>query len=281
MKKWTQIVITATAVTTALVVGLSASSSAGAASPQQAAPTIQSPVQPAAFTPQTNPESLFKPVAPCRIVDTRLAGGSLGNGTTRTYFVGGTTGFAPQGGKSGGCGVPVGATAVAAVITAVTPVHLGYFKAYPAGTTAPNSSVLNYPAGITIGSGVTLPLKAGVGQSLTIYNFNGPTQMIIDVQGYYIPQVQALVASDGSLLSSTPRVVSVSHPGTGIYYVTLDRPARECSPNVSTFNLYRYASVGLSSSNTPNVITVYVWYLDSTTHLENPTNYDFFLNVTC
>src|SRR5436305_7260753 len=43
---------------------------------------------------------IFVPVAPCRIIDTRLAGGAIGANATRAFLVTGTTGFEAQGGKS-------------------------------------------------------------------------------------------------------------------------------------------------------------------------------------
>jgi len=260
-----------------------ASASASSSAAAQSVPAASSAgfAMQAPATPQTKPESVFVPVTPCRIVDTRKAVGPLSPGDTRNYYVGGTFGFAPQGGKLGGCGIPVGATAVAAVITAVTPTHGGYLKTYPSGTSAPDSSILNYPPNLTIGSGVTLPISTTTAQSLAIYNFGGPTQMILHVQGYYAQQIQALVGGGGVAQSGTSRVLSVSHAGTGSYYVTLDRPARECAPVVTTFKLYRYGSTGISSSLTPNVISVYLWTLDPTTHRETPTDYTFFLSVTC
>ena len=47
---------------------------------------------------------LFVPVSPCRIIDTRLAGGRIapGPGGVRHFEVAGTTGFEAQGGQAGG-----------------------------------------------------------------------------------------------------------------------------------------------------------------------------------
>ncbi len=41
---------------------------------------------------------VFTPVTPCRIIDTRLAGGPIAGGTTRNFAVAGAAGFAAQGG---------------------------------------------------------------------------------------------------------------------------------------------------------------------------------------
>jgi hypothetical protein len=282
MKSIARAAVTAVAMAGALLIGLNMASASSSPPPPPAVPADTGRVlTPTAVTPQTNPESLFRTVAPCRVVDTRIKGGALANRAARSFFVGGTYGFAPQGGLTGGCGIPAGATAVAAGVTAVTPAGGGYLKAWPAGSAEPNSSIVNYPAHVTTGSGVTLALRGGAGQGLSIRSFGGPTQLIVDVQGYYIPQIQALIGSDASVSTGTARIVSTSHSGTGFYYITLDRPARECSPSAATYNLYRYASVGLSSSTTPNTISVSVWSLDPTSHRETPTDYPFFLTVTC
>jgi hypothetical protein len=53
---------------------------------------------------------------PCRIIDTRLAGGRLT--AVRSFRVAGTTLFAEQGGNAGGCGIPAG-PAIAAMINFV------------------------------------------------------------------------------------------------------------------------------------------------------------------
>ena len=281
MKSITRVAVTALAMAGALVIGLNMASASSSPPTPPAIPADTGRVMtPSVVTLQAQQESLFRPVTPCRVADTRQVGGPLGNNGARSFYVGGTGGFTGQGGKSGGCGVPSNAVGVAAVIAAVKPSAGGYFLAYPAGSAAPNSSVLNYSA-TTTSSGVTLPLNSNGGQGLTVRNYGGPTQLTVDVQGYYISQIQALINSDASVSSRTTRIVSTSHAGTGFYYVTLDRPARQCAPSAATYNLYRYASVGLSSSSTPNTISISVWTLDATTHKEVPTDFPFFLTVTC
>src|SRR5262245_24623832 len=56
---------------------------------------------------------VFSPVNPCRIIDTRLAGGPIAGGTQRSFVVTGSADFEAQGGTAGGCGIPDGAAAVA------------------------------------------------------------------------------------------------------------------------------------------------------------------------
>ena len=132
-----------------------------------------------------------------------------------------------------------------------------------------------------VSTGATLTIRTLFTPNLRIRNAGPALQILVDVQGYYIPQIQALIASDGGTNGGTPRVVGTSHPGTGSYLIALDRPVRQCAPSANTYNIFRYVSVGLSSSTTPNVISVYVWSLNPTTHAETPENYPFFLTVTC
>src|SRR4051794_40894311 len=55
-------------------------------------------------------ESKFTPIVPCRVVDTRVAGGKLIPGTPRGFVAANTAGFPAQGGTINGCGVPAAAT---------------------------------------------------------------------------------------------------------------------------------------------------------------------------
>src|SRR5258706_13239493 len=64
---------------------------------------------------------VYPPVTPCRIIDTRLAGGPIAGGTTRSFRVTGTD-LSAQGGSATGCGIPSGpATAAVINFVAVNP----------------------------------------------------------------------------------------------------------------------------------------------------------------
>jgi len=87
---------------------------------------------------------VFTPVTPCRIIDTRVAGGPIAAGSQRNFFATGI-GFSSQGGFNGDCGVPFGpATAVQVNLIAVNPAGPGDLRAFPFGATVPLASVLNY-----------------------------------------------------------------------------------------------------------------------------------------
>ena len=62
----------------------------------------------------TGADLIYTPVAPCRIIDTRVsgAGGPIPGNGTRDFVVVGATGFASQGGNPAGCGsIAAGGTA--------------------------------------------------------------------------------------------------------------------------------------------------------------------------
>lgn len=235
-----------------------------------------------AATPQTKPELVYVPVTPCRIVDTRKGGGAIAANGLRIVNVAGTSGFAPQGGVAGGCGIPTNALSFTGTLGAIAPSGAGGLKSWPNGSPEVNAAAINYfPVAGAVSSGVTLTIRPSAGQNLILRNLGPAVHIYLDVSGYFVPQIQGLINSDGSVATGTSRIVAGSHPGTGSYYITLDRPARECSPSAATYNLYHYISVGLSSSSTPNVISVYTWVLDPTTHKEVPSDYPFFLQVSC
>lgn len=222
-------------------------------------------VTPRAITPQ--PENLFVSLTPCRILDTRIVGGAIANGATRAYYVAGTTGFDAQGGQVGGCGIPAGATGISATVTAVNPTNPGYLRAWPAGLSEPRATILNY-ARNSIGTGGTLPISTSTGTQLQVKNYGGPTHLVIDVNGYVIPQLQAYISPSGSILDQSGRLVSATKSATGVYTLVWDRTISSCSGQASSDFAARSASVYTSG----NTSTVYVYDM-------NGTAVDYYVNV--
>jgi alpha-tubulin suppressor-like RCC1 family protein len=146
-----------------------------------ASPTLR----PAAAAPVAGGLGFTALAAPCRAVDTRSGGGVLSAGATRSFQVGGTGSLAAQGGSAAGCGVPDGAGAVEIAVTAVAPAGNGYLRAFPAGDPVPNATFINYTSGTGITNTGTVPLAATGTKDLSIANFVGSTQVVIDVLGYF------------------------------------------------------------------------------------------------
>lgn len=140
--------------------------------------------------PDTVDGSLYVPVTPCRVVDTRSRGlfalMFLGQGSNALWQVAGdgpTVG--QQGGRPGGCGVPDGATAVEAAVSAVTPHQSGYVRAHPSGITPPNATLLNYADGRATTNAGAVPLAATGVQDLVVSNYGGLANVVVDVLGYF------------------------------------------------------------------------------------------------
>ena len=141
-----------------------------------------------------------EPVSPSRVLDTRLTGGTLPSGTTRTVQI---TGIG---------GVPT--TGVAAVVLNVTVTDTtagGYLTVYPTGATRPLASNLNWSApGSTIPNAVTV--KVGTGGKVDLYQSGpGSAQVIVDIAGYYL---DGAVTDAGGFISLTPaRIVDTRVAG--------------------------------------------------------------------
>lgn len=141
--------------------------------------------------------SKYLPVTPCRIVDTRAAGGALAAGTSRTWQVPGSNGFAAQGGRSD-CDIPVGSNAVEAAVTAVGPAGTGFLRAWPADVPAPTATFLNYRGSSITNTGALA--VSSIGQ-LNAKAFSSSTHVVIDVQGAFVPvqpNLERSVAAGGS-----------------------------------------------------------------------------------
>lgn len=123
------------------------------------------------FTPGTG--AGFTGVAATRVLDTQIGAGAptakLGRRDTLTVTI---------------PGLPVGTTAVALNVTAISPTADSFLTVYAAGQSQPGlGSNLNYVAGETIPNMVLVPL--GSGGKVTFYNSAGTVDLIADLVGYY------------------------------------------------------------------------------------------------
>ena len=147
---------------------------------------------------QVPSNQVYTPIAPCRIVDTRLAAppSPLSPGVTRAFHVVAGMNLVPQGGSAGGCGIlgyggsPTRShprvRAVMMNFIAVGPAGAGNLRAWASGP-PPNASVLNYDAGTTVANGVVVPLgqDATPGADLLVRADVAATHLVIDVLGYF------------------------------------------------------------------------------------------------
>ncbi len=177
-------------------------------------------------------ESKFTPITPCRIVDTRKTGGRISTSHPRTFVSEGSLGFSAQGGTNTGCGIPFSATAIQANIVTTAGTGNGYLKVYPAGTTAPNASWMNYRDSKALANGgvVTLPTSG----QFTVASAQHSTYVVIDVSGYYLPPMSAVVSASGGLVHGS-RVTAASRLGTGLYQVDFDRNVTGCTYNANSY----------------------------------------------
>jgi len=136
---------------------------------------------------------VYTPVTPCRIVDTRYAGaGPLLAGQARSYIAANPTGsFAGQGGDGTNCGIPVKPAAVLAnFIVFGNGAGPAFLTAWPYNRPMPNASTLNWnSAGQQVANAIILPLCQG-GCTLDFTAMaTSPTEIVVDVMGYFAAPV--------------------------------------------------------------------------------------------
>jgi hypothetical protein len=204
-------------------------------------------------------ETQYVPITPCRTVDTRLGGGGkMTSGNTRVWLMTGAGSLANQGGNANGCGVPSVARAVSLNVTVTETVGAAYLTLYPVGATLPLASTINwFASGQTLANGATIALGKGLGTGrLNVFDGGGSTHAVIDVTGYYLEQIRAIVKTDGSLKSHTNRVDSSTRASTGVYELTLadNFDADECVVSATSEGGARH----VAGSTTNNHVTVIV-----------------------
>ncbi|MBP6750421.1 MAG: hypothetical protein KA144_12335 [Xanthomonadaceae bacterium] len=139
---------------------------------------------------------VYTPITPCRILDTRVAGGAIAGTFSRDFsaVVGSGGNFSSQGGSATDCGaVAAGQAAVVINVTAVTPTGAGFATVYPFGAVRPLASSVNYTAGAIVNNTVVAKLPTPLTtKDFTIYTF-ATSDFVADIVGYYAaPQATAL-----------------------------------------------------------------------------------------
>jgi hypothetical protein len=132
--------------------------------------------------PGTGGLSLFT-LPPCRVLDTR----ELSDTQTMQPF----SGELDENIQASPCGVPVGAQAYVLNATVVPPAPLGYLTLWPQGTTQPLVATLSSLDQTVTSNLAIVPTTNG---SISAYAAN-PTQLILDIFGYFAPVNPAQITS--------------------------------------------------------------------------------------
>jgi hypothetical protein len=100
-------------------------------------------------------------------------------------------------------GVPAGATAVVANVTAVAPSTASHLDVWSAGDAHPNASNLNFVAGQIVPNLVVV--KIGTGGQISLQVNSGSVDVIVDIVGYYRvdPAAAGFVAVDPTRIADT------------------------------------------------------------------------------
>ena len=128
--------------------------------------------------------SVFVPIVPCRLVDTRGGNGHVGTranplaqAESATFAVWGT---------NGNCTIPTMSTGIATNVTAVNSTADSFVTIYPADAPRPTASNLNVTASSPpTPNQVTVELSAT--GAIDAYNNGGTLDLIVDIVGYYQP----------------------------------------------------------------------------------------------
>jgi hypothetical protein len=135
---------------------------------------------------ETDKDYVFAPVPPCRLFDTRVAGGALAAATSREFFAYGTTDIASQGGNPAGCAAPRGEPRAVHINLAVIPQGtLGNARVYPADVATPTAAFVTFNAtDVTSNAGTVKTQYAPGLPEIEVY-VSASSHLVGDVMGYY------------------------------------------------------------------------------------------------
>ncbi len=134
-------------------------------------------VGPSASAATAGVPSNFVGVTPTRIFDTRSTNApTMAPGATRNVQIGGVNGI-PS--------VASGLTSVVLNVTVTNPSGSGFLTLFPEDQPNPGVSNVNFVPGQTVPNLVTVNVSTSPDGWISVYNFQGSTDVIIDVFGYY------------------------------------------------------------------------------------------------
>jgi hypothetical protein len=150
------------------------------------------------------PDGLYNPVVPGRVLDTRN-----GTGAPAAKLGPNSALYLQLTGKGG---IPsTGVEAVVMNVTVTNPSAPSYLTAWPAGTSMPLASNLNFAANQTVANRVVVPVNSN-GQA-NIYNAFGSTDVVADVNGWFTDS--SVGGTGGGFSPVTPARILDSRTGTG------------------------------------------------------------------
>jgi hypothetical protein len=153
------------------------------------------------------PASVYVPVTPTRILDTRSSTsipGPIAGGATISVPI-------PVEKDSSGNVIPV--TAVAVAVTVGSQSGGGYLTLYPDGAPKPATSTLNFDATDTLANNAIVPV--GPDGKIAIYNYGASDQVLVDFDGYFTASAPAGVTTSTYHPLTAPTRLFATGNGTG------------------------------------------------------------------
>ncbi|MBL8312052.1 MAG: hypothetical protein JNL19_16645 [Burkholderiales bacterium] len=134
-------------------------------------------------------ELVYTPMPPCRIVDTRVAGGIIAAGTQRDIDVTAVSSYSFQGGDASNCngfGTAGSFAAVALNFTVINPNASGTLKAWAFFATEPTDAVaMHFAAGEVRSNSNIIKIDQGASANELSVKPSATTHLTVDVVGYF------------------------------------------------------------------------------------------------
>jgi len=134
--------------------------------------------------------SIFVPITPCRLMDTRPGTDNIG--PRSTPIGAGESYIAHVTGVNGNCTIPATATAVSMNVTIITPTSASFLTIWPADQPKPLTANQNWianqpptPNAVTVALSTTATAPATATGQIGIYNLAGTVNIAADIVGYY------------------------------------------------------------------------------------------------
>ncbi len=196
---------------------------------------------------------VYVPVTPCRILDTRIAGGPIPANSFRDFDLTDVIRYAPQGGDTSNCNIgDKGSFAAAAInFTVVSPSAAGYITAFPYLSSQPTAATINYVAGdIRNGLAITRLDQSAATHEFSVYSF-AQTHLVADIVGYFRePEATTL-----ECITLTSQPVALPAPPSGMVVTSPACPSDYLAVSgncISNTNIWSWQAGSYTTDTTHN-----------------------------
>lgn len=114
----------------------------------------------------------------------------------------------------------------------------------------------------TSSTGTTLSISPSLPLHLAVKGYGGPTDLVIDVSGYFVKPLAGLINAGGGPAAGSSRITGSVRQSTGVYQVSFDRNVRNCATTATVGSTPYFAEADPFAGTNVNTVRIRIFNVD-------------------